>query len=301
MTKVSAMGLIEQLPQPILSASAKIARHMPKTILGLRYYKWTGKRINWTNPDNLQEYVLANLMAARQLPQTLQHYGDLADKIKVREFVKSKIGANAIPQLYGTWDNANNIDWSRLHDKFVMKTNNGCGTNIIVRNKKELNIEKAKRQLHKWLRLPYGDLTGQIHYSKIQPQILAEELLENPACPAQQPQDYKIFCFNGTPRFILYYEDRKVNGHVTPNMAFDIDWKPLQDIVLRPIGHNIPAPASLQQMIDAAKRLSQDLTFARIDFYDIEGRMYFGEITLTPDVRLYFTPQFLKESICNLQ
>ncbi len=297
-----ANSKLEKIPYPILKLMALLTSKMPKTILGFRYWRWTGSKINWDKPKNLQEFAIANMIEATKDKPLLRHYGDLADKIKVREYVKERIGKeNVLPQLYGTWDCEEDIDWSSLPDKFVLKTNNGCGTNILVRDKSKLDIEATKAQLKKWLRFPYGELSGQVHYAQIRPRILAEELYELKGEGEKLPQDYKFFCFDGMPRFILYYEDRKVNGHVTPNMAFDMDWQPIANVVKRPISHKIKRPASLSQMIAAAKALSAGLPFARIDFYDINGECRFGEVTLTPDVNTYFTAQAMKDFMAYIQ
>lgn len=288
---------IEQMPGALLKIMGGIASRLPKTILGLRYYRWTGKRISWKHPANLQEFVLANMINARKDRQTITTYADLADKVKAKEYVTDRVGGEIVPKLYGVWNSAEEIDWDSLPSKFAIKTNNGCGTNIIVRDKSKIDTAETARTLDKWLKIPYGQLTGQAHYTLIKPCILAEEMLEDKHNPGKLPQDYKVFCFNGVPKFILYYEDRKVNGHVTPNMAYDTQWHPIKDIILRPVDHEVPAPKSLDAMIDAAAKLSKGLPFARVDFYDLDGKLYFGEVTLTPDVRLYFTPDFLTEAM----
>lgn len=95
----------------------------------------------------------------------------------------------------------------------------------------------------------------------------------------------------------LDYEGRTTNGHVTPNMVFDFEWRARPEAVLRPVSHPVPPPISLKDMKIAACALSRGLRFARIDFYDINGQAYLGEITLTPDVVTNFTPRFLEEAM----
>ena len=121
-----------------------------------------------------------------------------------------------------------------------MKTNNGCGTNLIVHDKSRLDTASESKRLHRWLHFPYGQLSGQCHYSLIPPRIFAEEFLPFPKSQGNLPPDYKIFCFFGEPKFILYYEGRTTNGHVTPNMVFDFEWRARPEAVLRPVSH--PAP-----------------------------------------------------------
>lgn len=292
-----ANRLLEKFPPRLLNIMGNIAAKMPRTILALRYYRWTKKRIDWKNPADLQEFVLANLLDARNKPEKLRLYTILADKIKARDYVAERIGTSALTRLYGIWQSPDDIDWDMLPPKFVLKTNNGCGTNLIVRDKSKLDIQMTKKTLSKWLSMPYGQLSGQIQYSAIPPMLLAEELLEIDGRPGELPQDYKFFCFDGEPRFILYYEDRKPNGHITPNMAYTTDWTPIDGVVRFPTTHPVDAPASLAQMTEAARKLSSGLRFARIDFYDINGKLYFGEVTLTPDVQTNFVPEFLMQTL----
>ena len=291
------MKFIENLPTPILNIAAALTSKIPRLIIGFRYFLWTGKFINWTSPSNLQEYVLANVFNARKDKKQLKLYSDLADKIAVREYSKNRLGKDITPEVYGIWTSANDIKWDLLPESFVIKTNNSCGTNIIVKDKSSLDKPKTTRQLQRWLKFPYGKLTGQIHYSLIKPRIFAEQLLFNDSNPGALPPDYKFFCFNGVPVFILYYEDRKINGHITPNQTFDTNWQPLNDLVLRPVEHSIPAPKSLDLMLRYATQLSKNLPFARIDFYEIDGKPYLGEITLTPDVITNFKLDFLRDVI----
>ena len=296
------MKFIENLPLPLLRLIAKAADSpaMARRILALRYRRWTGRSIDWEHPANLQEYILAELMKAAADPERLRLYATLADKVAVRRYAAERAPGLRTPALLGVWESAGEIAWDTLPQKFAMKTNNGCGTNLIVRDKSTLDTADATRRLSRWLRFPYGELSGQIQYSRIAPRIFAEELLEPAPGTDKLPLDYKFFCFNGEPRFILYYEERRVNGHLTPNLAFDLDWRPMP-VVNHPAGHTVPPPASLAEMTAAARALSAGLPFARVDFYDVDGHAMLGEITLTPDVWTNFTPEFLVEALTYLK
>ena len=263
----------------------------PRSVFALRYYRWTKKIINWHHPHNLQEYVMCQLF---RKDTSLDFFAQLADKVAVREYVGQRIGTQYLNKLYGTWSSAQAINFDTLPDRFVLKTNNGCGSNVIVKNKQGINQEAIRKKLDYWLHFPYGDLTGQIHYSRIRPLILAEEYLEQEKGSDSLPSDYKFFCFQGKPQFVLYYEGRKLNGHVTSNMLFDMNWRPIEEAVRLPITHPIPLPQSFQTMRQLAATLSEGIDFVRVDFYEIGGKPIFGEMTLTPDtitsIRQDFTP-----------
>ena len=253
----------------------------PKFVLTFRYYRWTRKLIRWNNPRNTQEYSLG-LLFKKNTDITL--LANLADKVKVREFVRDKIGSQYLTEMYGCWASADEIDFDLLPDSFVLKTNNGCASNIIVRGKNSIDIEKVKSKLDYWLRFPYGALTGQIHYSKIKPLILAENYLEQSKDKDILPFDYKFFCYKGKPLYILYYEGRKLNGHITPNMLYDMNWNPLNSEVNFPINHVVNKPISFEIMKACVTSLCADFEFVRVDFYEIDNHPVFGEMTFTPDI-----------------
>lgn len=154
-----------------------------------------------------------------------------------------------------------------MPDQFVLKTNNGCGNNIIVRDKSELDTTATRKKLD------YLDsFSLRRHYRTdslcaYPPRIIAESYLEQDKNnPDNLPCDYKFFCFKGKPYYILYYEGRKINGHITPNMLFDMDWTPLPEAVLRPTTHDIPKPVSFDEMKELATKLAQGIDFARHRF-----------------------------------
>lgn len=272
---------MKRLPLPLVKMIARVTALCPRFVFALRYYRWSKKIIDWRNPRNLQEFSMCQLFSKEI---SLDFFAMLADKVAVRNFVKERIGEKYLNKLYGTWDSADKIDFKQLPDRFVLKTNNGCNSNVILKSKDGADIEAIRRKLDYWLHFPYGELTGQVHYSRIKPLILAEEYLEQKKGIDSLPYDYKFFCFNGEPRFILYYEERKLNEHVTPNMLFDLNWKPIPSAVRHPVSHDVARPQSLELMTRLATELSKGLRFVRVDFYEIDGNPIFGEMTLTPDV-----------------
>ncbi len=275
------MRLYNRLKLLFLKPLSFLASFFPKQILSLRYFRSHGEFINWKHPQNTQVYAAYLLFQKRT---DINLLADLADKVRVHDFVKERIGERYLNPLYGYWDSVDKIDFEALPDRFVLKTNNGCGNNIIVKNKSRMNIRDIKNKLDYWLHFPYGDLTGQIHYSRIKPLILAEKYLEQSKGKDILPYDYKFFCYQGKPLYVLYYEDRKLNGHLTPNMLFDMNWNPIPKVVRHPTAHSVSKPISFDEMKLCVARLCAGLEFVRVDFYEIDDRPVFGEMTFTPDM-----------------
>lgn len=272
---------MKKLPIWLLKFIAMFTKLCPKFVLDFRNYVGVRNHINWRQPKNLQEYALTILF---NKSTDLDLYARLADKIEVRKFVEDRIGQQYLTILYGTWTNAKEIDFGTLPKRFVLKTNNGCGTNFIIKDKSKIDINRVVNELNYWLKYPYGALTGQIHYSRINPKILAEEYLEQSIEKDSLPYDYKFFCYKGVPRYVLYYEGRSLNGHITPNMLFDMEWNEISEAVNRPINHKVNPPISFEEMKQCVKQLCSGFDFVRVDFYEINGRPVFGEMTFTPDI-----------------
>ena len=149
-----------------------------------------------------------------------------ADKYRMREYVEEKGYGDYLPKLYGHWENPEEIDFESLPNEFVLKSNNGCGTVKIVRDKTQLNVIETKKILKKWLK-PYGYVGGQTHYLHIKPCIIAEELLfqdeKQKTFSPDSMVDYKVWCINGKPESILVVFNR--HDALKVNIAlFDTKW-----------------------------------------------------------------------------
>lgn len=237
------------------------------------------KDINWDNPKSLIEKIY-----------WLQLYSDTslwtlcADKYKVRSFVEERGCGDILNELYGVWTDANDIDWEKLPDQFVLKTNNSCGKMIIVKDKKELNVSEAVKKLNSWLKIKYGYRDGQYHYTKIPPCIIAEKLLKDKKNGNKPLTDYKIFCFDGVPESVLVVHDRR--NEVLNITFYDLEWnnissKTLNDNSIHVNGMEVSRPKSFDKMIECAKKLSRGIPQVRVDFYEVEGKVVFGEMTFT--------------------
>ena len=209
------------------------------------------------------------------------HHAFLADKLEVRRYVESKGLASILTSLYGSWDNADKIDFDTLPEQFALKCNHSCAMNIICYDKSKLNIEATRLQLNKWLGEKHSKFYER-HYQKIKPMVICEELIPNNK-DGFFPMDYKIHCANGDPIFIQCCFDR-TSDSVGKRVIYSPDWQDLH-FVKEDYHYSeemIPAPKHLNEMLYYAHILSKGLKYARIDFYDTDTRVIFGEITLTP-------------------
>ena len=242
--------------------------------------------INWDNPINLIEKIF-----------WLQIYSDItlwtrcADKYLVREYVKERGCENILNELYGKYDNADEIDWESLPDSFVLKTNHACGQVILIKNKKDVNKREICEKLTEWMNLKYG-IPIQLHYLRIKPCIIAEMLFINKDNPEKSLIDYKIWCFHGVPECILVVHNRTQNGYFLT--VYDLEWNNISKLALKEKtthGDNISKPKSFDKMIEYAKILSEGIPQVRVDFYDINEEPVLGEMTFSTGFG-YFTDSF---------
>ena len=239
----------------------------------------------------------------------LQLYSDTslwtkcADKYRVREYVAECGLQDYLPKLYGMWKAGKEIDFENLPDSFVLKTNNSCGTVIIVNDKNALDQRRARRRLDAWLKEPYGYRGAQLHYLGISPCIIAEELLVPEEVQKQISPlsliDYKVYCINGKPECIWVAYNRTHDG-LWMNL-YDTEWNVMNDKVkenFEDYYHHhaeveLKKPLCLEEMLKIASTLSKPFAEVRIDFYVIKDRPYIGELTFTSGTG-FFTDSYYK-------
>lgn len=208
-------------------------------------------------------------------------YTVMVDKYKVRDYISDKIGSQYLIPLIGVWDDPNEIDFGVLPDKFVIKCNHDSGRGMcICKDKSTLNIRRVKSNLRRGLRQNYY-LTGrEWPYKDVPRKIIAEQFMKSDAGGLT---DYKIHCFNGEPKLILVCKDRFTSTGLTEDF-FTPNWEHLD--IRRPTYPNssaeIAQPAELFEILALAKKLSEGIPFLRVDFYIIEHKVYFSELTFYP-------------------
>lgn len=214
-----------------------------------------------------------------KLNQTDKRFSDLADKFTVRAYVESKIQEDILIPLYRHGTDPEAIPFESLPKSFVIKCNHGSWFNIFVEDKTTCTEGTIKKQLKKWLATDFWKIWRELQYKNIKKQIIIEKLLVDELSTI--PVDYKFYCFGGEPLYVGVISGRFFNQ---TNDYFDIEWnkQPFSCIFPR-WTHHIDKPACFEQMKRYARILSSWFTFMRVDFYQVNGKVYFGEITFTPD------------------
>lgn len=203
------------------------------------------------------------------------------DKILVRDYVKEKLGKDISIPLLGVYDKFDDIDFSKLPKDYIMKTNHGSQTNIIVRNG-QIDKKLAKRKFAEWLSKDWSWWGYEMFYMPIHKKILIEEYMKNEGKSALT--DYKFSCFNGEQKFCQIINDRFTNKlHFN---YYNMNFKPMLDVSTNdhPANYSLKdeKPETWDLMIEYAKKLSEDFKYVRVDFYQINGKIYFGELTFIP-------------------
>ncbi len=284
---------IKKIPHVIAFQLRKLGYPIAHALNGfgfdsIRCRQATGKRMNWRNPEGITQKLL--WLNRYWQPQVKI---DCTDKYKVKGYLE-ECGLNElIVPLLGVWATPDEIDFDKLPKQFVLKTNHGCGTNIICTDKDSLDIEATKAQLRSWLAIDYGKKYNERHYSKIKRCIIAEVLLHT----GEFPVDYKIHCFNGEPYCFLFYP--KHTDKTCERISFSLDWQRRYYIKgEEKYQYDIPCPKNLEKMLDYARILSKPFPYVRVDFYESNGKLFLGEFTFTPfsNVMDYiYKPEVCKE------
>lgn len=249
--------------------------------------KRRGLELNLDNPVTIQDKV--NWL---KLYDSTPLKTRCADKIQLHEYCKEKIGKDLCIPILMVYDKVDDVNWEELPNQFVIKCNHGSGMNIIVKDKTKLDIADAKSKLTGFMKDDFAFHVGyEMHYHDIPHKIFVEEYKEDEN-QKESLFDYKFWCFNGEPRF---YTINDGHGHG------DIVYYSMNDEVLDPYNLYNPKlayrkPENFDKMVEYAKRLSEDFKLVRVDFYEVDGMLYLGELTFTPGAGLfkYKKPEYNK-------
>lgn len=214
-------------------------------------------------------------------------YHQMVDKYDAKQLVSRLIGEEYVIPTYGVWEKVEDIDWNALPDKFVIKPTHSGGADciLICKDKSSFDIEEAKQRLQKAMHANgiWNNLR-EWTYKDIKPRIIAEQLLEDEVMP--YPQDYKFWCFDGEVKCFYITTGRSEGGHTKDNF-FDVTGKYMADLehVMYKSDPNglPPIPSTLPKMIELAKVLSKGVPHLRVDLYEVNGKIYFGELTFAEE------------------
>ena len=205
----------------------------------------------------------------------------MVDKHLSKQFVAERIGEEYVVPLYGVWDRFDDIDFDDLPDQFVLKTTHDCGGVVVCKDKSCFNKEKAKRFLSKHLKREYFYHCREWQYRYVKPRIIAEKYMQDSKDQSEEGlTDYKFFCFDGEPKAMFIATDRAKAGVETKFDFFDMDFNHLPFTNGHPNSEKpIKQPEQFKLMIELSRKLSKDLPHVRVDFYESDGKIYFGELT----------------------
>lgn len=243
------------------------------------------KKVGYEIDFSKEPKTFSEKIQFRKLYDNNSLYPICADKYRVREYVKKKIGEEYLIPLYLVTDKLTVKQWSKLPNSFVIKTNHDSGTVSIVKDKNKIDKRKIIRELNMKLKFDYGIQSMEKYYSNIPRKIIVEKFLENPG--ENDLKDYKFFCFDGKIKYCQLIKNRSTDETID---FYDKDWKKQNFIGLvnpmKPKEKNSQEieekPKNFETMIKIVEKLAEDFDFVRVDFYNINGKIYFGEMTFCP-------------------
>lgn len=246
-----------------------------KQMLELQYYIKHKRKLDLKHPqrytEKLQWYKLYYRDAKMQ---------QCADKYRVREYIESKGLGSILNELYAVYETPDEITLENLPEKFVMKSNNGSGTNLICKDKFLYTDEQVREMFRGFFAQSSASAGREWVYGGIEPVIIAEKLLEDPTQADGSICDYKFLCFNGSPQYVVYDVDRFTDHK---RNIYDTEWNDLHIASDCPCAEKAyDKPENLTEMLEIARILSADFPAVRVDLYSIEGKIYFGELTFFP-------------------
>ena len=249
----------------------KLTRLLPdKTYIKFKYYSRFKKFPNLKKPKTFNE-KLQWLKLYDRNPE----YTKMVDKYEVRKYIAEKIGEEYLIPLIGVWTSFDEIDFDCLPEQFVLKCTHNSGGLVICKDKSKLDIEKTRKRINGSLKNNYYWSGREWPYKKVKPRIIAEKYMVDES--GTELKDYKFFCFDGEPKVMFIATDRP---HDTRFDFFDMEFNHLPFTNGHPnADRELKKPDGFQEMIELAKSLSKGIKQSRIDFYDINGKVYFGEIT----------------------
>lgn len=244
-----------------------------KIYLTIVYWIKERKIMHWKNPKELNE-KLQFLKIYNRNPD----YTKLVDKVEVKKIVKEKYGENYIIPTLGVWERAEDIEWDMLPKKFVLKCSHDSHSVVIVENKDKIDRNKIEKFLNGCLKRNLYWLMREWPYKNVEPKILAEQYISN--ADGTPIIDYKFYCYGGAPQYFMYSEGEA--SHRVRNHKFGMDLKSIDYLFKKEpsiLEKDIRLPENINEMIKMVSEMCSGMQHVRIDLFNVDGKIYFGEYT----------------------
>jgi len=248
-----------------------------KLYLSLRFRSRFGRFPNFKSPTTFNEKLQWLKLYDRN-----SAYTTMVDKYEAKIYVSRILGEEYIIPTLGVWTKFEEIDFDSLPSQFVLKCTHDSGGLVICKDKSKLDIDNAREKINQSLKRNFYYIGREWPYKNVVPRIIAEQYMDD---NGHVPIDYKIYCFNGKPYKVMLCLDRDKDSP-TKFYSFDREWNLLRHNNLgkeAPEDFTLPQPINLKKMFEFAEVLSKDIPFVRVDFYEVSGQLYFGELTFYPD------------------
>lgn len=229
-------------------------------------------------PDLKNKIYFNEKLLYLKLNDRNKSYQQIVDKYQVRDYIIKKIGKEYLIPLVGVYDAPKTIDYSTLPNKFVIKITNGSQNNIVCTNKEQLDWKRTVKKINRWLKKNYYKRTREWPYKGVKNKILIEQFISD---RNGQLNDYKFWCFAGIPKFVQIDMDR-FNNHKRDFYDIDFEKKLPFKITYPTSNSKFSKPRNYGEMLGIVETLAKDFKFVRVDLYNLDGKIYFGELTFYP-------------------
>lgn len=256
----------------------------PKKAFEMKWNRFYRRKFPWKNPRTLNEKL-----TWMEVYADTSKWSEFTDKYEVRKHIESLGLKDILTECYGVWDRAEDIDFDKLPDKFVLKCTHDCGSTIIIRDKIKMDMQSVVDFLNRHVSVRYGYDSCEPHYTSIKPRIMAESLIEmdnTDEFSSETTVDHKIRCIDGKVQYDMVCYDRNLEsgsgGSKTIYDLYDIHtWQPMRHYLADRDAkyRNVPRPQNLERMIEIAEIIAKGYPQVRVDLYNVKGKIYFGEMT----------------------
>ncbi len=254
-----------------------LKKYIPERLyLKHRYKKNFKRKLNFNNPKTFNEKLQWLKLHDRK-----DIYTTMVDKYEVKKYVAKIIGEEYIIPTYGIYDSFNDINFDKLPNQFVIKCTHDSGGLVVCRNKNDFNFKESKNKIEQCLKNNFYYNSREWPYKNVKPRVIVEKYMQD--ANSKELKDYKFYCFNGIPKYL--YVSEGLENHETAKIEFfDMDFHtaPFQRTDYKTFDIKPDIPINFEKMKELSLILSKNIPFVRVDFYEINKKVYFGELTFTP-------------------